>query len=98
MSLRIFSSTGKSSKELDVFVNAVSLLRSLCETSPTALQVFNREDVIASLLHATDVKVFNQPVVVAVCKRKDLLYIIVFHFQTLKQCDRPVIDDSKHPQ
>lgn len=59
---------GKSSKELDVFVNAVSLLRSLCETSPTALQVFNREDVIASLLHATDVKVFNQPVVVAVCE------------------------------
>jgi len=57
-----------SSKTLDVFVNAVSLLRSLCETSPTALQIFNREDVIGSLLGAINVKTYNHTVVVAVCE------------------------------
>ena len=57
-----------SSKTLDIFVNAVSLLRSLCEASPSALQVFNGENVLASLLGATDANIYNQIVVGAVCK------------------------------
>ena len=54
---------------MDVFVNLVLLLRSLCGTSPTALQIFNQSGILASLLHATDIKVFSQSVVVAVCKQ-----------------------------
>jgi len=59
---------GTSSKELDVYVNAVCLLRSLCESSPAALHAFNRDDAIASIINVTDVKTYNQALVLAVCQ------------------------------
>lgn len=57
-----------SSKSKDVFVSAVGLIRSLCESSPTALEVFNRENVIYSIITATDLKQYSLPVVAAVCE------------------------------
>jgi len=57
-----------SSKSKDVFVSAVGLVRSLCESSPTALEVFNRENVISSIITATDLKQYSLPVVAAVCE------------------------------
>ena len=51
-----------------MFVSAVGLVRSLCESSPTAFEVFNRENVISSIITATDLKQYSLPVVAAVCE------------------------------